>query len=172
VLGVAERLALPGELRAWQLLLAIVAGVCVGVLVWGAFSTFVLRDQLGMRLFRDYVGQPVDWAGSLLYHAWLMLFFGGLIAAVAVSERSRTRMLSALRNAELGRATSQRQLAEARLASLEGRVDPDYLHHTLLRLERLYEEDPPAADRLLEHLIAFMRKALGEVNSLTPKETL
>jgi hypothetical protein len=169
-LGLAERLAEPGELRAWQLLFAIVAGVCLSVLVWHAFSTFVLRDQLGMRLFRDHVGQPANWAGSMLYHAWLMLFFGGLIAAVAASERSRTRMLAALRNAELGRATSQRQLAEARLASLEGRVDPDYLHHTLSRLERLYEDDPPAADRLLEELIAFMRKALGELNSLNPKE--
>jgi len=98
--------------------------------------------------------------GGLLYHTWLMLFFGTLIAAVGASQRSRSRMLSALRSAELDRATSQQRLVAARLAALEARIDPDYLYHTLSRLERLYEDDPPAADHLLDELIAFLRKGL------------
>jgi hypothetical protein len=118
-----------------------------------------------MRLFREHVGQPGNWMGGMLYHAWLMLFFGGLSAAVGASERWRTRMLHALRSAELSRATSQQRLAEARLAALQARVDPDYLYHTLSRLERLYEEDPPAADRLLDELIAFLRNALVDANA-------
>lgn len=161
-LGLAEHLASPGELRAWQLGLAVVGGVTASVIIWHAFSVLVLRDQLGMHLFRDQVGQPGNWIGGVLYHAWLMLFFGGLITAVDASQRWRTRMLSALRTAELGRATSQQRLVEARLASLEARIDPDYLYHTLSRLERLYEDDPPAADYLLDELIAFLRNALAE----------
>lgn len=164
-LGLAERLASPGELRAWQLGLALVGGVTASVIIWHAFSVLVLRDQLGMRLFRDHVGQPGNWMGGMLYNAWLMLFFGGLIAAVGASQRWRTRMLSALRSAELGRATSQQRLAESRLASLEARIDPDYLYHTLSRLERLYEDDPPAADHLLDELIAFLRNALTEAGT-------
>lgn len=161
-LGCAERLASPGELRAWQLGIAIAGGVTASVIIWHAFSVLVLRDQFGMRLFRDHVGQPENWLGGVLYHAWLMLFFGGLIAAVYASQRWRTRMLAALRSAELGRATSQQMLAEAKLASLEARVDPDYLYHTLSRLEWLYENDPSAADPLLDELIAFLRNALTE----------
>ena len=162
LLGAAERLASPGELRAWQLALALAGFVTVSVILWHAFSILVLRDQLGMPLFRDHVGQRDNWMHGLLYHAWLMLFFGGLIAVVVAAQRRRTRMLSALRSAELGRATAQQRLAEAKLASLEARVDPDYLYHTLSRLERLYEDDPPAADHLLDELIAFLRSALAE----------
>ena len=168
-LGLGERLASPGELRAWQLGFALVGGAAASVIAWHAFSVLVLRDQLGMRLLRDHIGQPENVMGGVLYHAWLMLFFGGLIAAVGASQRRRARMLLALRSAELGRATAQQRLAEARLASLEARVDPDYLYHTLSRLERLYEDDPPAADHLLDELIAFLRNALTEPRA--PKAT-
>jgi sensor histidine kinase YesM len=140
------------------------------VIIWHAFSVLVLRDALGLRLFRDHVGQPENLTGSALYHAWLMLFFGGLIAAVGASQRRRSRMLSALRSAELRRATSQQRLAQAQLASLEARVDPDYLYQTLSRLERLYEADPPAADQLLDELIAFLRDALTRSASPQPRE--
>jgi len=161
-LGLAERLASPSDLRTWQLGFAIVAGVTASIVIWHTFSILVLRDQLGMPLFREEVGQPGNWLGGALYHAWLMLFFGGLIAAVETSQRWRTRMLSSLRSEELARATSQQRLVQARLASLEARIDPDHLYRTLSQLERLYEDDPPAADRLLDELIAFLRHALTE----------
>lgn len=172
MLGIAEGLASPSELRCWQLVLALVVGVSVSVALWHAFSVLVLREALGMRLFRDHVGQPENLMGSALYHAWLMLFFGGLIAAVAASQRRRTRMLATLRAAELNRATAQRRLAQAKLASLEARVDPDYLYHALSRLELRYEDDPHAADQLLEELIAFLRNALRQSTSIQPKEIL
>ena len=170
LLGVAERLASPGELRAWQLALALLGGATASVILWHAFCLLVLRDQLGMQLFRDHVGQLGNWMHGLLYHAWLMLFFGGLVAAVAAAQRRRMRVLSALRSAELGRATSQQRLAEAKLASLEARIDPDYLYQTLSRLERLYEDDPPAADHLLDELIAFLRNALADATLPKPME--
>ncbi|MPZ46902.1 MAG: hypothetical protein GEV05_26660 [Betaproteobacteria bacterium] len=168
-LAIAERLASPDELRPWQLGLALVGGVTASVIAWHAFSMLVLRDQLGMHLFRDHVGQPENWIGGMLYHAWLMFFFGGLIAAVGTSHRRRTRMLLALRSAELNRAISQHRLAEARLASLEARVDPTHLYRTLSRLERLYEDDPTAADRLLDELIVFLRCALNDSQATKPK---
>jgi hypothetical protein len=167
-LGLAERRAGAGGLRAWQLALAVVVAVAVSVLAWHAFTQLVLREQLGMRMFRDHVGLPGPWLGGVLYHAWLMLFFGGLIAAVGASQRERSRVLTALRAAQIGRATSQQQLAEAGIASLEGRIAPDYLYDTLSRLERLYEVDPPAADRLLEELIDFLRRALAPMKAPTP----
>ncbi|MES2562446.1 MAG: hypothetical protein V4637_06915 [Pseudomonadota bacterium] len=169
-LGMAEGLASPHELRCWQLVLALVIGVSLSVALWHTFSVLVLRDALGMRLFRDHVGQPGNLLGAALYHAWLMLFFGALIAAVAASQRRRTRMLAALRAAELDRATAQQRLAEARLASLEARVDPNYLYHALSQLESRYENDPYAADQLLEELIAFLRNALNQSPSTPAQE--
>jgi hypothetical protein len=163
--GIAEHWASPRELRTWQLALAVPVGAFASVLIWHAFTQFVLRDQLGIRLFFDHLGQPVAWPMTILYHSWLMLFFGGLAAAVHTSQRRRVRMLAALRAAELGRATSQQRLAEAGLASLQARVEPDFLLQTLTRLEQSYETDPRAADRLLDDLIAFLRGALADMRA-------
>ena len=167
--GLVERSMSPRELRGWQLALTVVVGVIAGVLIWQVFTQFVLRDLLGIRLFVDHVGQPVVWMGVVLYHGWLLFFFGGLAAAVYASRRRRARMLAALLAAELGRATSQQRLAETRLASLRARVDPDFLFQAFTRLERLYETDPAAADRLLDELIAFLRNALADIrDSVAP----
>ncbi|HEY6821288.1 MAG TPA: hypothetical protein VI321_04660 [Burkholderiales bacterium] len=156
-------------IRAGQLALAVTIASTVGVLAWQLFMQGVLRERFGVWLLRDYVGQPVSLAGVALYHVWLMLLFGGLAAAVHLSRRQHARMLSALRAAELGREDSQARLAEMRLATLQGRVDPEFLLHTLTRLEGLYEADPAGADRLLEELIAFLRKALASFYAPRPE---
>jgi hypothetical protein len=163
--GLAELWMSPRELRAWQLALAVVVGAVAAVLTWQAFTLIVLRDGLGIRLFRDYLGTPVIWIRGAFYQSWLMLFFGGLAAAVYASRRRRARMLAALLAAELGRAISQQRLAATRLASLRARIDPDFLFQALTRLERLYETDPAAADRLLDELIAFLRNALADIRA-------
>jgi hypothetical protein len=166
--GLAERWMSPRELRAWQLALAVVVGAVAAVLTWQTFTLIVLRDGLGIRLFRDYLGTPVIWIVGVFFQGWLMLFFGGLAAAVYASRRRRARMLAALHAAELGRVRAQQRLAEARLASLQVRVEPDFLLQTLTRLEQSYEADPDAADRLLDELIAFLRGALADIRRQNP----
>lgn len=168
IVGGVERWRNFREFSAWQLALVVVSGALAAVLTWQAFAVIVLRDGLGVLLFRDYLGAPVNWIGGVFYHGWLMLFFGGLAAAVHVSQRRRARMLAALYAAELGRATSQQRLAEARLSSLQARVEPDYLLQTLTRLQRSYETDTQEADRLLDELIAFLRGALADVRGKIP----
>jgi len=163
--GLAERWVSPRELRAWQLMLAVVIGAVVSVLVWQTFELFVLRDELGIRLFRDYLGVPVIWIRGVFYQVWLLLFFGGLGAAVFAYRQRRARMVSALHTAQLDRATSQQRLAEARLASLQACVDPNVLLQKLSGLEQSYEVDPDAADRLLDELIVFLRRALAEIRA-------
>jgi sensor histidine kinase YesM len=117
---------------------------------------------------RDYVGQPVDLAGVVLYHVWLMLLFGGLAAAVHLSRQRHARMLAILRAAELGREDSHGRLAEMRLAALQTRIDPEFIFQTLTKLEHLYESDTVGADRLLEELIVFLRTALADVRTADP----
>lgn len=163
--GLAERWVHPQELRAWQLALAVGVGAVTAVLIWQGLTLIVLQDALGVRLFRYKLGTPVIWIGGAIYHIWLMLFFGGLAAAVYASWRWRERMLARLRVEELARATSQQRLAETRLVSLEARIDPDYMFRTLTRLEHLYETDPAAAGQLLDELIAFLRKGLADIRT-------
>jgi hypothetical protein len=158
-----ERWQAPQLLGARQLVLAVTIGSVAGVLAWQAFVLFVLRERFGIWVFRDHVGQPVNMTGAVLYQIWLMLLFGGLAAAVYVSRQQHARMLATLRAAELSRETSQRRLAEESLAALQARIDPEFVFETLTKLERLYEADPPGADRLLEELIVFLRAALGNV---------
>ena len=100
-------------LGARQLALAAMVGSIGGVLAWQAIVHWVLRDQFGMWVLRDFVGQPVNMAGIALYHVWLMLLFGGLAVAVYSSRQRHARMLAILRAAEISRETSQRRLADA-----------------------------------------------------------
>jgi len=165
VVGFTQYRVSPREVQAPQLVLAVVIGALGGALIWHASMDFVLRDQLGLGLFVDQVGQPVESAGRVLYHAWLMLFFGGLAVAVEASQRRRVRMLAALRAAELARATSQQRLAEITLGSLRARIDPEFVFQTLSKLEALFQADHPGADRQLEELIAFLRAALTDIQA-------
>ena len=160
--GLFERTASPRELHAWELAIAVAVGAIAGVAIWTLFTQFVLRQQLGVRLFIDQVGQPAVWLAQMLYHCWMMLFFGGLAAAVYASHQRRDRMLFALRSTQLGCASSQQRLAQARLAALHAQVAPDVLLCKLAELERWYEADAETADRLLDELIAFLRQALVE----------
>jgi len=165
VVGGAERLARPGEPSPLRLAFAVLLGALVGVVGGYVGLDFLLRDVLATGLFVDHVGQTVEWAGRALYHGWMLLFFGGLAVSVEASQRRRVRMLRALRGAELARAAAQQRLAEASLGALRERIDPEYVFQTLSRLERLYESDPEAADRQLDELIAFLRKALADLQS-------
>jgi hypothetical protein len=163
--GMVEYRTNPRELRAWELMLTVAAAAFAAALIWNLFTDTVLRNLLGLKLFVDHIGQPVKWVGSFFYHGWMLFFFGGFATAVHASLRRRTRMLAALRAAELGRAISQQRLAEARLASLQTRVDPNFLLQKLNQLEQSYEADPDAADRLLDELIVLLRRALADIRA-------
>jgi hypothetical protein len=163
--GYAEAREQPRELPALKLALAVVLGAFAAALLWYAVLDAVLRDLLGVGMFIDHVGQAVSWGSRILYHAWMMIFFGGLAAAVEASQRRHARLLAALRAAELQRAGAQQRLAQITLGSLQARVDPAFVFQTLSRLEQLYEADPPGADRLLDELIVFLRKALADIRA-------
>ena len=169
IVAAAERIVSPRYLHAWQLAAIAFAAVTISVFAWHGFSIVVLRDLLGVNLFREQVAASGNWVGHMLYHSWLMLFFGGLCVAVAASHRWHFRMLMALRAAEMRHAISQQSLATAELARLESSVDPNYLFQTLARLEKLYADNPQAADAVLDDLINFLRRVLGESRAFLEK---
>jgi sensor histidine kinase YesM len=163
--GLFERWAAPRPLEAGQLALAVLAGSVVGVLVWQLFMQAVMRDRMGILLLRDYVNQPVEFFPIALYNVWMMLFCGGLAAALHLSRQRHARTVAILRAAELAREASQRKLAQEQLAAVRASVDPDFLFQKLASLEQLYESDSAGADRVLEELIVFLRGAVADVRA-------
>jgi sensor histidine kinase YesM len=105
---------------------------------------------------------------ALKISIYFTLIFG--IAGAALGE-ARARLEStrvALRTKERDEAEAQRLAAEARLASLESRVDPHFLFNTLNSIAALVRENPTAAERVIEQLAALMRSSLDRRASLVP----
>jgi hypothetical protein len=165
IVGTTQRCIGPRDFRNRELALTVALGAILAVVCWQVFTLLVLREEFGIRLLRDYMGLPVIWIGGVFYHAWMMLFFGGLAAAVYASRQRRARMLRALHAAELRRASAQHRYAQATLAVLQAQVDPDHLLRSLVLLEQAYDADSSKADELLDELISFLRKALADIRA-------
>ncbi len=87
-----------------------------------------------------------------------------LIAGAAVflyaDRRTARRTEARLHAAELNRIRASRTALESRLQAMQARVEPQFLFNTLAQVEQLFEHDPPAADRMLDDLIAYLRAAM------------
>jgi LytS/YehU family sensor histidine kinase len=83
-------------------------------------------------------------------------------------ERLRGRLALttvALRTKERDEAEARRLAAEARLASLEARVDPHFLFNTLNSIAALVRDRPADAERVIEQLSSLMRSSLDRRGS-------
>jgi signal transduction histidine kinase len=110
-----------------------------------------------------YSGQRWQWAiGADPRMAWAML----AITAVAGSAMTLYFYLagkSSYLQTELER--TQRQTAEARLRLLESQLEPHMMFNTLANLRVLIGLDPPRAQAMLDHLIAYLRSTLAASRS-------
>ena len=59
--------------------------------------------------------------------------------------------------------SASRQLMEARLQALQAQVEPHFLYNTLANVQALTEVDPPAANKMVGHLIEYLRAALPKM---------
>ncbi|MBL8516083.1 MAG: sensor histidine kinase [Betaproteobacteria bacterium] len=60
------------------------------------------------------------------------------------------------------RTALEKQLAEAQLKLLQAQVEPHFLYNTLANAQLLTRSDPARADRMLGHLIDFLRSSLPQ----------
>jgi len=67
---------------------------------------------------------------------------------------------SALRERELEHERARKMALEARLASLEARLQPHFVFNTLNAISALIQEDPDEAERTVERLAALLRFSL------------
>jgi hypothetical protein len=155
---VADRGSPPPSCRWWSYLLAVVSGVVVGSsLAWlvsqqvlaipSAFQTNASREGYETYVFR---------------HATHRFVVCGLATCVYVFRRLAAHRMAALRVVQLERAKGEKRILESRLAAMQAQVDPGFLRDTLLRVERLYEFDAKAADRLLQEVTKYLRAAIPQ----------
>jgi signal transduction histidine kinase len=97
--------------------------------------------------------------------AWnvFQAFMNGLLIALLFFVKFReARASAALHRAEAERNLLAKQAVEAELKLMQAQVEPHFLFNTLASVQFLTETDPPKANRLLGHLIAYLRAALPQ----------
>ena len=61
----------------------------------------------------------------------------------------------------------ERQLLEAKLAALQAQIEPHFLYNTLANVRALIRQDAAASEKMLTHLIAYLRAAMPDLRSPT-----
>jgi LytS/YehU family sensor histidine kinase len=105
-------------------------------------------------------GVPEGFDTIVFRHATSRLVICGLATYVYVSHRFSAQRLAALRIVQLERAAAERRVLESRLTAMQARVEPQFLLDTLAQVERLYDIDARAADRVLKELTAYLRAVI------------
>jgi sensor histidine kinase YesM len=102
----------------------------------------------------------IYFSGSIRVSTIIALIFG---VSIFLYEGVRNRLSLAkaeLQARELREERALKLAAEARLASLESRVQPHFLFNTLNSISALIREDPARAERTVERLAALLRFSL------------
>ena len=145
----------PGLQPSWRgYAVAVLLGAGAGALVLALHGEFV-----DPAISVTAVGIDLDLPDRFLYGLWQLAFWGSAGAMLHASSLRQRRAAAALRADELQRLRSERRLAEEQLSALHAQVEPEFVLSTLSTVERLYESDPAAADRVLDALIQFLRLA-------------
>jgi len=94
---------------------------------------------------------------------WYLMDDGANYENAEAIARAVTRRVAERRKGEQDRATAtatEKELAVARLSLLHAQVEPHFLYNTLASAQILARTDPPRAERMLGHLIDFLRNSL------------
>jgi hypothetical protein len=115
-------------------------------------------------------GTPSANAPLLPSFVWAVVFVGSMIIPGLFTRRAEQarRQEEAQRHAvELEREAHLKQLAEMRLKALHAQIEPHFLFNTLGNVQHLLRTSPPAADRMLESLIHYLKSAVPQMRSGT-----
>lgn len=143
-----------------------VAGCIIVVVPVGCLLVQVLLMAIGVvvpqHFWREYLV-------TLRVSVPLAAVFG-LGAFLHASLRDRLQVTErALREKEMAEERAKKLAAEARLRSLESRIQPHFLFNTLNSISSLITLDPVRAEQIVGRLAAFLRASLDASNrSLIP----
>jgi hypothetical protein len=135
--------------------IAVLAGAGAGALVMALHGKY-----LDPAISQTAIGVDLTLPDRFLYGFSQLAFWGAVGAVLHAADERRRRSGIALHTEQVARLRGETQLADARLAALHAQVEPQFLLATLGRVERSYETDAAAADRVLAALICFLREAV------------
>ena len=90
----------------------------------------------------------------------ITLTLGISMALYDIQRRRLDTVTAALRERELDHERERKMALEARLASLEARLQPHFMFNTLNAISALIQDDPDEAERTVERLAALLRFSL------------
>jgi hypothetical protein len=93
-----------------------------------------------------------------ILHYWLATF-------IYVRLRNSRLAAQALARAEIERTEANRHLLVSQLAAAHSVIDPEAVFRKLEDIERIYDDDSPRAEALLDELTAFLRAAIPQLRS-------
>jgi hypothetical protein len=149
LLTACEALPLRGALRIAITTCAVAVGI------WAT------SGRLEVTLFGDAQARSMGLTGPgfAWYTAWLQGAAALLLAWYYGARRDSARAVEKLREAESAREEAARLVLESRLEIMRARVDPQWLLHSLAKVQGLYETDPSRAEAALDEVIDQLRLA-------------
>jgi sensor histidine kinase YesM len=135
--------------------LAVVAGSVLGTLLAG----FVKG--------RDITSMFTERLAGVAISMGLGIGFGCVVVAAMILREKHARDQARILGAESERHQLEKNILEARLALMQAQVEPHFLFNTLANVQHLVETDPPAASRVLDSLIQYLRAALPQMREAT-----
>lgn len=144
-MALTRRSAVPWPRAPWGALL-ITAGTAAGFVAGPVVGHLYMGGRLG----------NLSWLRGREAMSTLAIT---IAASAAISFFFYSRGKARFLQARMARA--QRDAAEARLKLLEAQLEPHMMFNTLSNLRVLVATDPPRAQAMLDHLIAYPRATLG-----------
>jgi signal transduction histidine kinase len=132
----------------------------LGAIAAGYLGGTTLGDAL-CRTFGWYSPGHVPDAAADARSALLITALAGVIGSYYFYSLNRGQYL------ERKMAEARRHADEARLKLLETQLEPHMLFNTLANLRALIAVDPPRAQRMLDHMIAYLRATLDASRATT-----
>jgi hypothetical protein len=119
-----------------------------------------LRQDIHAKVAQDV--KRIGLGGALIL-TFIPLFFMTLIAKFLIDRSRRAQAFGESQKKVAETQSASRQLMEARLQALQAQVEPHFLYNTLANVQALTEVDPPAANKMVGHLIEYLRAALPKM---------
>jgi sensor histidine kinase YesM len=132
-------------------MLAVIAGSVLGTV----FAGLVKGRSLGAMFTERLSGVAISMG--------LGIGFGCVAVAAVILREKAARDQARISRAESERHRLEKHVLEARLQLMQAQVEPHFLFNTLANVQHLVETDPPAASRVLESLIRYLRAALPQM---------
>ena len=142
-----------------RLIGAVAIGVLISVMLVIAIKGYVIHEpEYNFAGVLEHLGR---WGGTAL---------GGFMIGLCVSwiftlKIRESRVLERFLKTEAERSLLSKQAVEAELKLMQAQIEPHFLFNTLASVQFLIETDPPKAEQMLGHLIAYLRAALPQLRS-------